>query len=312
MHGDVLHLSKINDSADFVLEKVSVPLQYSSSWDLHVLMGPHSAPDFFKQEFISSSFFTSDFSVHYNSNRLGIRLSGPKPEFTRLDGGEAGLHPSNIHDTVYAIGTINFTGDLPVILGLDGPSLGGFVCPVTIIKADLWKIGQLRPGDTLRFVLTDYESALAQEKQLDSWIAGKQYRDTPYQPEFPPSPLPETVSAIVRSFQVDGLTVVYRQAGDHNILIEYGELVLDLKLRCRVHALMSYLDRNPITGIIELSPGVRSLQVQFDSRKITSFQSLLDLLEAAEKELVKVESVPNKTLVFVFKRFILAVLPSKK
>ena len=77
--------------------------------------------------------------------------SAPKPRWARTDGGEAGLHPSNIHDNAYAIGTIDFTGDMPVILGPDGPSLGGFVCPATIIEADLWKMGQLKPGDTVRF-----------------------------------------------------------------------------------------------------------------------------------------------------------------
>ena len=59
------------------------------------------------------------------------------------DGGEAGLHPSNIHDNAYAIGAIDFTGDMPIILGPDGPSLGGFVCPVVDLQADLWKVGQL-------------------------------------------------------------------------------------------------------------------------------------------------------------------------
>ena len=41
---------------------------------------------------------------------------------------------------------------MPVILGPDGPSLGGFVCPATIIKADLWKLGQFKAGDTIRFL----------------------------------------------------------------------------------------------------------------------------------------------------------------
>ena len=81
-----------------------------------------------------------------NSSRTGVRLIGPKPDWARQDGGEAGLHPSNIHDNAYAIGTVDFTGDMPVILGPDGPSLGGFVCPATIIQADLWKIGQLKPA----------------------------------------------------------------------------------------------------------------------------------------------------------------------
>ena len=43
-------------------------------------------------------------------NRLGVRLQGPRPKFARKDGGEGGSHPSNVHDHVYAIGTINFTG----------------------------------------------------------------------------------------------------------------------------------------------------------------------------------------------------------
>lgn len=50
------------------------------------------------------------------SNRLGIRMEGPKPRFARPDGGEGGSHPSNVHDHVYAIGTINYTGDMPIAL----------------------------------------------------------------------------------------------------------------------------------------------------------------------------------------------------
>ena len=89
--------------------------------------------------------------MHYNSSRTGVRLIGPKPLWARRDGGEAGLHPSNIHDNAYAIGAIDFTGDMPVILGPDGPSLGGFVCPAVIVDCELWKMGQLKPGDRVRF-----------------------------------------------------------------------------------------------------------------------------------------------------------------
>jgi urea carboxylase len=72
-----------------------------------------------------------------------VRLNGPRPSWTRTDGGEGGSHPSNVHDHTYAIGTVNFTGDMPVILMVDGPSLGGFVCPATIVSTELWKIGQV-------------------------------------------------------------------------------------------------------------------------------------------------------------------------
>ena len=118
------------------------------AWDIGVLYGPHGAPDYFTAGDMETLFAT-DWQVHYNSNRTGVRLIGPKPEWARPDGGEAGLHPSNIHDNAYAIGAVDFTGDMPILLGPDGPSLGGFVCPATIVQAELWKMGQLKPGDTV-------------------------------------------------------------------------------------------------------------------------------------------------------------------
>jgi len=141
--GDVLPLAK--KAATFtpnILPKELHP-RYTNTWEIGVLYGPHGAPDFFTQDDIDM-FFSTDWEVHYNSNTTGIRLIGPKPTWARKDGGEAGLHPSNIHDNAYAIGTVDFTGDMPVILGPDGPSLGGFVCPATIVQAELWKMGNSR------------------------------------------------------------------------------------------------------------------------------------------------------------------------
>ena len=86
------------------------------------------------------------------------------------DGGEAGLHPSNIHDNAYAIGAIDFTGDMPIILGPDGPSLGGFVCPAVIVDAELWKTGQLKPGDKVRFRRLGLEVAAALRTAQDAAI----------------------------------------------------------------------------------------------------------------------------------------------
>ena len=142
---------------------------YGTAWELRVIYGPHGAPDFFTDGDMAT-FFATDWEVHYNSSRTGVRLIGPRPAWARADGGEAGLHPSNIHDNAYAIGTVDFTGDMPVILGPDGPSLGGFVCPATVVAADLWKLGQLCPGDRVRFVPVDQASALALEQAQDRAI----------------------------------------------------------------------------------------------------------------------------------------------
>jgi urea carboxylase len=68
-----------------------------------VLPGPHANPDYFTDDAIDV-FYSTPYEVHYNSNRLGVRLNGPRPTWTRKDGGEGGSHPSNVHDHTYAIG----------------------------------------------------------------------------------------------------------------------------------------------------------------------------------------------------------------
>ena len=40
---------------------------------------------------------------------------------------------------------------MPIILGKDGPSLGGFVCIATIAEKEFWKVGQAQGGDTIEF-----------------------------------------------------------------------------------------------------------------------------------------------------------------
>jgi len=269
-----------------------------ANWEIAVMYGPHGAPDFFTQESIDE-FLTTDWEVHYNSNRLGIRLNGPKPSFARKDGGEAGLHPSNIHDCEYAIGSINFTGDMPVILTHDGPSLGGFVCPVTIVQSELWKVGQVKPGDTIRFVPVTFDQALAQEKAIDTAI--ESLSPLSITTEFAAAELlpQDTVSAtVLAQLPATDTTpeVAYRQAGDKYILIEYGPVVLDLRFRFRIHALMETLNRRNAAGIQELAPGVRSLQVRYDSRVMTQAQVMEELL-AAEASLPDIESMVLKTRV---------------
>ncbi len=136
-------------------------------------MARTASPDFFRDEDIQMLFDT-DWKVHHQSDRTGVRLIGPKPQWARPDGGEAGLHPSNIHDNAYAIGAVDFTGDMPIILGPDGPSLGGFVCPAAIVHAELWKMGQLRPGDTVRFHAVTYDQADAMAQGVEEALASLQ------------------------------------------------------------------------------------------------------------------------------------------
>lgn len=253
---------------------------YGTEWKIGVLYGPHGAPDFFKHEYIEE-FFASEWTVHFNSNRLGVRLSGPTPSWARENGGEAGLHPSNVHDCEYAIGAINFTGDFPVILAKDGPSLGGFVCPVTIAKAELWKVGQLKADDKISFYPMSVEQANQLEQQQIEQINNFSNANTfalPTAIEIPQS----TILAYLDATDLSPRTV-YRQAGDRYILLEYGDNVLDLALRLRVHKLMQFIRTAKVSGILELSPGVRSLQIKYDGLTISQAKLISFLLELEQQ-----------------------------
>ncbi len=278
--GDVLHT---NDTAKepAALPEVSpalVPV-YRGEWEIGVLYGPHGAPDFFTPQDIEM-FFSTRWKVHYNSDRTGVRLVGPKPVWARKDGGEAGLHPSNIHDNAYAVGTIDFTGDMPVILGLDGPSLGGFVCPATVVEAELWKVGQLKPGDLVCFRALSLGQAAEMERDLDKCVetlAG-------VLPRLPAQPVRE--NPILR--QRPGL--VCRADGDRCLLVEYGPNVLDLNLRFRVHALEERLRHAGLSGILDITPGVRSLHVHYDSRRLRR-EALLEALDACEQQIPDLDDI---------------------
>jgi urea carboxylase len=288
--GDVLHVGNGSSEQAVNIDASAIP-RYDTHWIIGVLYGPHGAPDFFTDADIET-FFSNDWEVHYNSSRTGVRLIGPKPQWARRDGGEAGLHPSNIHDNAYAIGAIDFTGDMPVILGPDGPSLGGFVCPAVVVKGELWKVGQLKPGDKVRFERLSLQQALSLAVNQESLIEHLTTIDKKK------SVLPERTEdeAIIHRLgkTYDNVGVTYRVAGDDYLLIEYGPLVLDLNLRFRVHALMEALQAQKIRGIIDLTPGIRSLQVHYDSTSL-SLATLMDILLFEESSLPAIRDMEVPT-----------------
>ncbi len=271
--GDVLHVPPLaEDSAG-----ASLPVELCSALpvvrEIRVIYGPHGAPEYFTEGYIET-FFATDWEVHFNSSRTGVRLIGPKPEWVRESGGEAGLHPSNIHDNPYAIGAVDFTGDMPVILGPDGPSLGGFVCPVTIIEADLWQLGQLKAGDKMRFVPVDIATARALAKALDeecTTLRGSNACGS----GLAPTTAVALISPIILDLGQADTRLVARLSGDTHLLLEIGQPELDLVLRFRGHALMQALEAKHLDGVIDLTPGIRSLQVHYQPETLP-LQRLLD------------------------------------
>ena len=151
------------------------------------------------------------------------------------------------------MGAVDLTGDMPVVLGPDGPSLGGFVCPLTVAAGERWKLGQLRPGDTVRFRRASASPAVLHRRPADG----------------------------------DRPAATYRRTGDRYLLVEYGEPVLDIDLRVRVHLLM---ERLVVAGVVDVTPGIRSLQVHVDGDRLT-VERALDVLRALDDELPAADDV---------------------
>lgn len=127
--------------------------------ELRVLPGPQRA------WFPDDSFFTRPWTVSEASNRMGVRLLGePIPKRA----GELVSEP-------VAAGAVQVTHDgRPVVLGADGQTIGGYPKVAHVIRADLDRVGQLRPGDGVRFVLVSPQEAesLAQARWaiLGGWL----------------------------------------------------------------------------------------------------------------------------------------------
>ncbi|NEE04154.1 urea carboxylase [Phytoactinopolyspora halotolerans] len=279
--GDVLRAVGTTVNGTPVTERPS----FGHHWEIAVTEGPHAAPEFFTRDDIATLYGT-DYTVHFNSARTGVRLMGPKPRWARSDGGEAGLHPSNIHDNAYTVGSLDFTGDTPILLGPDGPSLGGFVCPVTVVTAQRWKLGQLKPGDTVRFVPIRTADASSRRKLDPSrWsmpVRGGDGDDGVLLRETDRGELP---------------SLTYRRTGEDNVLVEYGDITLDLELRARVHALHTRLEEAGLPGVVDLTPGIRSLQVHVDPDVLPA-PRLVGLLRELEDELPTADELvlPSRTV----------------
>ncbi|MBB3110182.1 urea carboxylase [Paenibacillus phyllosphaerae] len=256
---------------------------FRREWEIGVIPGPHCTGEFLQPQYLQELASTT-FEVHFNSSRTGVRLIGPAPLWAREDGGEAGLHPSNIHDNAYAVGTLDLTGDMPILLGPDGPSLGGFVCPVTTASAEFWKLGQLHPGDKVNFKLLTLEQAEALRSEQEAWleVVGQGERQDLPKPVIVPNANAQLTPDYPVLHSESGnrnFPITIRCSGDQNLLVEYGSLELDLLLRFQVHALIEAIRSSSVIPIQDLTPGVRSVQVHIDPKLITVKQAAKLLLE---------------------------------
>jgi len=114
--------------------------------------------------FDATPFYGSTYHISPTSNRMGLRCRGlPIPKV-----------PKELLSEPVAPGAIQVSHDgQPMILGIDGQTIGGYPKIAHVIQADWDRLGQLRPHDEVRFVPVRRDDArrawLEQQAQLASW-----------------------------------------------------------------------------------------------------------------------------------------------
>jgi len=133
--GDVLRIG-----ADTGAPAESEPYAIPDEPLLRVSPGPRA--DWFAADALEA-LASSEWRVRPDSNRVGIRLDGPPLERAR----EGELESEGM-----VAGALQVPpSGLPILLGADHPTTGGYPVLGVVAADDLWLAGQLRPGDTVRF-----------------------------------------------------------------------------------------------------------------------------------------------------------------
>lgn len=153
--GDILHCGASTNEVRLL--RASPPVETSGG--LRVVAGPQV--NRFDDGGLAA-FFDGVYRVDRASDRRGLRLTGPPVSHHKGELLSQGVLP----------GAIQVPPDgQPIILGWDGPVTGGYPVIAGVVTADLPRLAQLRPNDTIRFVTIEVEAA--RDLAATAWKIGE-------------------------------------------------------------------------------------------------------------------------------------------
>jgi len=121
------------------LDKFLIPA-YSEKISLRVLLGPQE--ELFLPEGIET-FLTEEYKVTQEADRMGYRLQGPLIRH---------VGKADIVSDALGRGAVQVPGDgQPIVMMADCGTTGGYAKIATVIGADLWRLAQAKPEDTVKF-----------------------------------------------------------------------------------------------------------------------------------------------------------------
>jgi len=104
-----------------------------------------------------AAFHAERYTISPRSDRMGYRLEGPELSLSQ---------PRDLLSEAVTTGTVQVPPEgKPIVLMADAQSTGGYPRIAQVIEADLPVLGQLRPGDVLRFVPVGLAEAEERRRQ---------------------------------------------------------------------------------------------------------------------------------------------------
>ncbi|RPI28699.1 MAG: biotin-dependent carboxyltransferase family protein [Acidobacteria bacterium] len=146
--GDEIRIGPVAAPAPVIRAPSVYRREYAGRFTARIIPGPQD--DFFAPETLAL-FASSAFTVRKESDRMGVRLAGPRLVHRK--------GPDIVSDAL-VLGSIQVPGDgYPIVMAADRPTTGGYPKIGTVITPDMDGLGQLRPGDEVRFAAVSLEQA---------------------------------------------------------------------------------------------------------------------------------------------------------
>jgi urea carboxylase len=129
----------------------------------------------------------------------------------------------------------------------DAPMAGGLATTSTIVRADFWRLGQCRPGDSLRFKRISWASAKILRERTEAYLAAaRRHLEDGTAIDLVDTRLPEDWSETVLHRIDSPIEVVFRQSGDSYLHVTYGPMTASALTRAhiqyRIDKLKEYKD----------------------------------------------------------------------
>jgi biotin-dependent carboxylase-like uncharacterized protein len=153
--GDLLplKLDSVQSRAEYAISR---PFDLALDQPIRVILGPQA--EYFTEDAIAT-FLSSEYTVSFQSDRMGYRLDGPVLKHAK---------GYNIVSDGIVTGSIQVPGSgQPIVLMVDNPTTGGYPKIATVISADVPLIGRRRPGRKIHFAAVEIDQAqLARTHQV--------------------------------------------------------------------------------------------------------------------------------------------------